>query len=68
MKRIPYIALTLGGLGLISLVMSFFVFSFCYVTLGLFASAIILFMICTMSGACCAAREESRKKTQGTLN
>jgi hypothetical protein len=68
MKKIPYIALTLGGLGLLSLVISFFIFSFCYVTLGLFGAAIILFMICTMSGACCAYKEGNKKKTQAGLN
>lgn len=66
MKVIPYIALTLGGLGLLSLVISFFLFPFCYIALGLFATAIILFIICMMSGACCAFKEGNRNKAQTT--
>jgi len=58
MKHLAYIALTFGALGLLSLIMTIFSFTFCYITLGLFGISIILFIVCTITGACCATKRQ----------
>jgi hypothetical protein len=59
---LPYAALTIGGLGLLCIILSIFVSSFCYISLGLFALASILVVVCIFKGACQVNRQSNQSQ------
>ncbi len=55
---LPYSAIAAGGLGFISWILTFFYLPSCYIAMGFFILAEVLFIICVIKGACCCFKQK----------